>query len=48
VPRWIQGFIGAAAATLIEHDSLTMLRGILDQMADELQRRREQLGVSPS
>jgi hypothetical protein len=45
---WIQGFIGAAAATLIEHDSLTMLRGILDQMADELQRRREQLGVSPS
>ena len=43
---WIQGFIGAAAATLIEHDSLTMLRGSVDQMADELQRRREELGVS--
>jgi alkanesulfonate monooxygenase SsuD/methylene tetrahydromethanopterin reductase-like flavin-dependent oxidoreductase (luciferase family) len=46
VPTWIQGFIGADAATLIEHDSLTMLRGSLDQMADELRRRREELGVS--
>ena len=46
MPRWIQGFIGAAAATLIEHDSLTMLRGSLDQMADELRQRREELGVS--
>jgi probable F420-dependent oxidoreductase len=46
VPPWIQGFIGADAATLIEHDSLTMLRGSVSQMADELQRRREELGVS--
>lgn len=46
VPPWIQGFIGADAATLIERDSLTMLRGSVDQMADELQRRREELGVS--
>jgi probable F420-dependent oxidoreductase len=46
VTPWIQDFIGADAATLIEHDSLTMLRGSLDQMADELRRRREELGVS--
>ena len=46
VPPWIQGFIGADAATLIEHDSLTMLRGSVEQMAEELQRRREELGVS--
>jgi probable F420-dependent oxidoreductase len=46
VPPWIQGFIGADAATLIEHDSLTMLRGGVEQMAEELQRRREEFGVS--
>jgi hypothetical protein len=46
VPPWIQGFIGADAATLIDHDSLTMRRGSLDQMADELRRRREELGIS--
>jgi hypothetical protein len=31
---------------LIAHDSLTMLRGDTTQMADELQRRRDSLGVS--
>lgn len=46
VPAWTQGFIGADAAALIEHDSLTMLRGSTAQMADELQRRRDELGVS--
>jgi probable F420-dependent oxidoreductase len=46
VPPWIQNFIGADAPTLIEHDSLTMLRGSVDDMAEELERRREQLGVS--
>jgi probable F420-dependent oxidoreductase len=46
VPPWMAGFIGADAATLIEHDSLTMLRGSVDDMADELQRRRTELGVS--
>ncbi|ANY09818.1 LLM class flavin-dependent oxidoreductase [Pseudonocardia sp. HH130630-07] len=46
VPPWIQGFIGADAATLAEHDSLTMLRGGVDDMAAELERRRTELGVS--
>lgn len=46
VPPWIEQFIGADAATLIAHDSLTMLRGDTTQMADELQRRRDSLGVS--
>jgi probable F420-dependent oxidoreductase len=46
VPPWIRGFIGADAETLIEHDSLTMLRGNVDDMAAELERRREELGVS--
>jgi alkanesulfonate monooxygenase SsuD/methylene tetrahydromethanopterin reductase-like flavin-dependent oxidoreductase (luciferase family) len=39
-------FIGASAATLIAHDSLTMLRGSTQAMADELQRRRDVFGVS--
>jgi probable F420-dependent oxidoreductase len=46
VPAWTQGFIGADAATLIEHKSLTMLRGSADEMADELRRRREEFGIS--
>ncbi|MEU0789017.1 LLM class flavin-dependent oxidoreductase [Amycolatopsis sp. NPDC005961] len=46
VPPWIRGFIGVDAETLIEHDSLTMLRGSFDDMAAELERRREELGVS--
>ncbi len=46
VPPWTERFIGADAATLIAHDSLTMLRGDTQEMADELQRRRENLGVS--
>jgi hypothetical protein len=33
-------------ATLIERDSLVILRGSVSEMADELQRRRERLGVS--
>ncbi|HEY2703226.1 MAG TPA: LLM class flavin-dependent oxidoreductase [Candidatus Dormibacteraeota bacterium] len=39
-------FFPVDAATLIERDSLTMLRGTTQEMADELQRRREILGVS--
>ncbi len=39
-------FFSVDAATLIERDSLTMLRGSTQAMADELQRRRETLGVS--
>lgn len=46
VPPWIAGFINADATTLIAHDSLTMLRGTVQEMADELQRRRDTLGVS--
>lgn len=46
VPTWMQQFFGTDAATLIEHDSLTMLRGSTSQIADELQRRREAFGVS--
>ncbi|MCR6487956.1 LLM class flavin-dependent oxidoreductase [Amycolatopsis sp. OK19-0408] len=46
VPPFIQQFTGADAQTLIEHDSLSMLRGSVDDMAAELERRREELGVS--
>jgi probable F420-dependent oxidoreductase len=46
VPPWIRGFIGVDAETLIEHDSLTILRGGVDDMAAELERRRTELGVS--
>lgn len=47
VAPWSEKFIGADAATLIAHDSLTMLRGgSVQAMADELQRRRDAFGVS--
>ncbi|MEV7097805.1 LLM class flavin-dependent oxidoreductase [Amycolatopsis sp. NPDC051045] len=46
VPPWIRRFIGVDAETLVEHDSLAMLRGSVDDMAAELERRREELGVS--
>ena len=46
VPSWARGFMGVGAAELIAHRSLTMLRGSVAEMVDELQRRRDQLGVS--
>jgi alkanesulfonate monooxygenase SsuD/methylene tetrahydromethanopterin reductase-like flavin-dependent oxidoreductase (luciferase family) len=46
VPGWMQQFLGADAATLIAHDSLAMLRGSAQEMADELQRRRDAFGTS--
>jgi probable F420-dependent oxidoreductase len=46
VPPWIRGFIGVDAQTLIDHESLTMIRGSVDDMAAELERRRDELGVS--
>lgn len=46
VPPWVEQFTGTDAATLIAHDSLTMLRGDTGQMVDELQRRRDRFGVS--
>lgn len=45
-PAWIQRFLGADMATLIARDSLQILRGSPRQMADELERRRESLGIS--
>jgi len=45
-PPWIQRFLQADMATLIERDSLLILRGSPREMADELERRRERLGIS--
>ena len=46
VPPWTKSFIGADMADLVAADSLTMLRGDVDAMVDELQRRREAFGTS--
>ncbi len=46
VPPWVKGFIGADAGELIAADSLTLLRGDVDAMVDELQRRRDAFGTS--
>lgn len=46
VPAWAERFIGTDARILREHDSLVLLRGSAREMADELQRRRDLLGVS--
>jgi alkanesulfonate monooxygenase SsuD/methylene tetrahydromethanopterin reductase-like flavin-dependent oxidoreductase (luciferase family) len=46
VPPWTRNFIGADAAQLIAADSLTMLRGSVDEMTDELRRRRDAFGTS--
>jgi alkanesulfonate monooxygenase SsuD/methylene tetrahydromethanopterin reductase-like flavin-dependent oxidoreductase (luciferase family) len=45
-PAWILGFLGTDMATLIERDSLMILRGSPAQIADELRARREATGVS--
>lgn len=45
-PPLVRGFLGADAATLAERDSLMILPGGPRAIADELQRRRETLGVS--
>jgi alkanesulfonate monooxygenase SsuD/methylene tetrahydromethanopterin reductase-like flavin-dependent oxidoreductase (luciferase family) len=46
VPPWVIRFLQADLAELAEHDSLQILRGTPSQMAGELQRRRETVGVS--
>jgi probable F420-dependent oxidoreductase len=46
IPPWTQKFIGADRATLVAHDSQTLLPGGPAEMADELQRRRDAYGVS--
>jgi alkanesulfonate monooxygenase SsuD/methylene tetrahydromethanopterin reductase-like flavin-dependent oxidoreductase (luciferase family) len=45
-PPWMLRFTGTDMATLIAHDSLQVLRGTPRQMADELLRRRDDLGIS--
>jgi alkanesulfonate monooxygenase SsuD/methylene tetrahydromethanopterin reductase-like flavin-dependent oxidoreductase (luciferase family) len=45
-PAWTRQFLQADMATLIAQDSLMILRGSPRQMADELQRRRDDLGTS--
>jgi alkanesulfonate monooxygenase SsuD/methylene tetrahydromethanopterin reductase-like flavin-dependent oxidoreductase (luciferase family) len=45
-PPWMQRFLGTDMATLIARDSLMILRGSPAQMADELRRRRDVLGIS--
>ncbi len=46
IPPHLQRFLGTDLATLVEHDSLTLLRGTPRQMADELRRRRDAFGTS--
>ena len=45
-PPWVAQFLRADLATLIARNSLQVLRGTTQQMADELQRRRDALGLS--
>jgi probable F420-dependent oxidoreductase len=45
-PPWLQHFLQVDFTTLVAHDSLLILRGSPREMADELERRREILGVS--
>jgi alkanesulfonate monooxygenase SsuD/methylene tetrahydromethanopterin reductase-like flavin-dependent oxidoreductase (luciferase family) len=45
-PPWIEQFLQADMAALTAHDSLMILPGTPRQMADELERRREALGIS--
>ena len=45
-PPWLPRFLGTDMATLIANHSLMILRGTPAQMADELRRRREVLGIS--
>lgn len=45
-PPWLLRFLGTDMATLIERDSLMILRGTPAQMADEMRRRREATGIS--
>ncbi len=46
MPPHVQQATGVDPARLIAADSLVLLRGDTATMADELRRRREQLGVS--
>lgn len=46
LPLWTERFVGADADTLIARESLTILRGGVAEMADELRRRRDRIGIS--
>ncbi len=46
VPPWMRRFIGADPAELVAAGSLGVLRGTAREMADELRRRRDALGVT--
>ena len=46
IPVHLRRFVPVDLATLIERESLTLLRGTPREMAGELQRRRDRLGVS--
>ncbi|MCR6488737.1 LLM class flavin-dependent oxidoreductase [Amycolatopsis sp. OK19-0408] len=45
-PPWVPRLLKTDMKTLIAHDSLGILRGSPREMADELQRRRETLGIN--
>ncbi|MDX6417925.1 MAG: hypothetical protein QOG28_2545 [Trebonia sp.] len=47
-PPWALRFMGTDMATLIARDSLQILRGTPRRMADELLRRRDDLGINYS
>jgi alkanesulfonate monooxygenase SsuD/methylene tetrahydromethanopterin reductase-like flavin-dependent oxidoreductase (luciferase family) len=46
VPEWMARSFGLDARAMIDSDSLAMLRGSPAAMADELRRRRDELGIS--
>lgn len=46
VPPWMQRFLRADFADMVAADSLFILRGSPQRMADELRRRRDQIGLS--
>ncbi|MBO0829146.1 MAG: LLM class flavin-dependent oxidoreductase [Streptosporangiales bacterium] len=45
-PPRVTDFVGADMTAMIEHDSLVIIRGTDGQMADELQRRRDEVGLN--
>ncbi len=45
-PPWVTRFLDTDVATLAAHESLQLLRGTTTEMADELRRRRDTLGIS--
>lgn len=46
LPTWVEQFLGTDSLTLAEHDSLVLLQGGPEARAEELQRRREELGIT--